>query len=130
MTGISSLWRRTRKAVNSKIEEGSNITNLNDGIWSEEDKRNLQKHLVDYLEVEPSRYPFQLLSFDPYMRGLLCTKPEEVYEKFSSYLINSCVGNGLLFAGLASTASHPYDILSLDENVRVYGEIFNICSSM
>jgi len=128
MASLFSSWRQTRKGANGKLEEGSKVNDFCHGIWSEEDQKNLQKHLVDYLEAEPSRYPFQILHFDPYMRALLCANSEEVYEKYSSYLINLSVGNGLLFAGLASTATHPYDIVSLDENVRVYGEIFNICS--
>ena len=128
MASLFSSWRQTRKGANGKLEEGSKVNDFCHGIWSEEDQKNLQKHLVDYLEAEPSRNPFQIFHFDPYMRGLLCANSDEVYEKFSSHLINLSVGNGLIFAGLASTATHPYDILSLDENVQVYGEIFNICS--
>ena len=71
-----------------------------------------------------------MFRFDPLMRGLLCAKPEEVFEKFSICFSNVIVISGLLFAGVASPATHPIDVFSLKENVRLYAELYNIISAL
>ena len=121
-TVLSQIRRRNKVDVTSMVKS-SNST------WSEEDKKLLKVHLLDYMEAEPSYSPFEMFRFDPLMRGLLCAKPEEVFEKLSMYYSNNLIISGLLFAGVASSATHPIDVFSLKENVRLYGELYNIFSA-
>jgi len=122
-TVLSQIRRRNKVDVTSMIKS-SNST------WSEEDKKLLKVHLLDYLEAEPSYSMFQIFRFDPFMRGLLCAKPEEVFDRLSIYFSNTILLSGLLFAGVASSAMHPIDVFSLKENVRIYGELNNIVSAL
>ena len=55
-------------------------------IWTEEDKISIKKNLITYLEAEPSLDPMKVFRFDPFMRALLCAKPDQVYERYVTYL--------------------------------------------
>ena len=80
-------WKRIRKPglEGDGEDRMKSISSMKD-IWTEEDRASIQKNLIAYLEAEPSLDPMKVFRFDPFMRALLCAKPDQVYERYVTYL--------------------------------------------
>ena len=80
-------WKRVKKAgLEGNVEDRMKSTSRTGEIWTEEDMTSINKHLITYLEAEPSHDPMKVFRFDPFMRALLCAKPDQVYERYVTYL--------------------------------------------
>ena len=100
------------------------------GIWTRKDKELLQKNVVDYLKSEPRIGSQVLTECDPLMRGLICSHPKEVYERYITYLSAMNLMCGLFVSGIAGPALAPMDIQLLDPSKKIYGEIYNVAAAI
>ena len=100
------------------------------GVFDETDKRIFNKHVKEFLRNKAEWKFSSADEYNPSMRGLLCTKRDEVHDRIVTFLTTVNITSGLLFTAIVGAALNPFKIDQLEPDKKIYGQIFNIMAAL
>ena len=100
------------------------------GVFDENDKRIFNRYVKEFLKNKAEWKFTAPDEFNPSMRGLLCTKRDEVHDRIVTFLTTVNITSGLLFTAIVGAALNPFVIDRLDPDKKIYGQIFNITAAL
>jgi hypothetical protein len=95
--------------------------------WSTEDKSTLQKRL-DPLHNRFRKQPLGFLTSEG--SSLLCTPPDQIYDRLTSFLSNVSIVSGLVLSAIAGAALSPLDIDDFPAEKRGAAEAYNVVAAL
>ena len=96
--------------------------------WSAQDKQCLQQSIDRLQNAHKVKNPIGFLTSEG--TALLCSSPNEIYDRLTAFLTNTGIVAGLVLSSIAGTALSPLDPDDFADEKRGLVEAFNVTAAV